>query len=196
MVAKRGRTYFAIAIIALAVELMGPPVWVSIPVLLVGLFFLAWGVAPVETQRVIDAIPSPRFRAWMHTFDKWIESPHENVNHLRSVKNRLREFWMSADQMYHVLLDAKLQEQKHPGSTQSGVVSSDDCQSWSSDAKDFISETLGESQADVFANIFPYWDQYVWSDTDFLMRFLDKKKGSILELSKTITETDLLNGNR
>ncbi len=195
MVAKRGKTYAAIAIIVLAVELMAP-VWVSIPVLLVGLFFLAWAVAPVETQRVIDAVPSARFRSWMHTFDKWIESPHESVNRLRSAKNGLREFWISADQMYHILLDAKLQEQEHPGSIKANSVRSDDCQSWSSDAKDFITETLGESQADVFSNIFPYWGQYDWNDTDFLMRFLAKKKKPILELAETITETDLLNGNR
>ena len=71
---RRAPILVGVAIIALAADMIvGIPWFISWPLLSIGLFLLAWGVAPGAVMRGVAALPSgTRLTVALNEFDRWL----------------------------------------------------------------------------------------------------------------------------
>ncbi len=71
---RRAQILVGVGIIALAADMIvGIPWFISWPFLFIGLFLLAWGVAPGAVMRGVAALPSgTRLTFALNEFDRWL----------------------------------------------------------------------------------------------------------------------------
>jgi hypothetical protein len=78
----RGKILVGIGIVAIATNIMvTPSLWVTVPLLVFGVFLLGWGLAPAFVEGGISRIPySGRFLQQMRRVSDWIEGAHAQTD--------------------------------------------------------------------------------------------------------------------
>lgn len=123
------------------------------------------------------------------------KSESNQTSRLSQVKKQLRGYILEADQMYDKVLAEKVATQSLPEAERRGRLSvfvPPDCRRWHSNVKVLTEKELGGAQANEFASEYiSQWEGYDWSDLDFLMKFLSRKRNRLRDLANRITEADL-----